>query len=237
MAHAEILAMSEIIEQGASATDCRQQRVRVGEIVIPPTTLAFDVDDDGHIARIAEVPANLENAGIHNGYELCELDGEPGYQVVDQLMRGERVLQLGMAVTVKFSNGSEMTTVRVLFTDGMAEQPAELSLEALIAESMDLRRRSSGPDSASEEVQLIAPDAELPAVAAADEHCAEPARALPQEQEPALPPASTFGPKPYPPNCPEQDRRWFDESRHTVSYSAIDESYNALGWLPDRGPL
>jgi hypothetical protein len=78
---------------------------------------------------------------------------------------------------------------------------------------------------------------------------AEPARAREEEPiEPALndvsPAAPTFddaqtpfGARPYPPNCPKEDRRFFDSLGRSVSYQASDGDYNAFGWLPDRGAI
>jgi hypothetical protein len=119
--HARIV---EVAEAAGQVTTSAATELATDIIRLSRDKVVFGFDRDGD-ARIVEVPPELENAGVYDGFEFCELDGKPGYQVVDQLERKEPVLPLGVPLVLKFASGNETRIVRVLLTDEPAVAAAD----------------------------------------------------------------------------------------------------------------
>jgi hypothetical protein len=124
-AAAAVAAVMKAVRGEGVTTSAATEQLAVGIIRVPRNKLFFDTDHDAGVARIVGVPPELEHAGVHDGFELCELDGEPGYQIVHRLHRGERAVRFGVPIVVKFRNESEIATLQLLLTDAIAEAPRE----------------------------------------------------------------------------------------------------------------
>jgi hypothetical protein len=177
--------------EGVTTSAATEQLLATDIVTLPRNKVVFDPD-----ARIVEVPPELENAGVHDGFELCELDGQPGYQVVDRLKRDEPVLRLGVPMVLRFASGSETTTIRLLLTDAVPTSTE--AAEPASAPRIYRRPRQSASQAAA--------DAMPPPL--------EPPPRLPDDPTP-------FGPRAQP-NMPEQDLRFFESMRQRREEAPYD---------------
>jgi hypothetical protein len=220
-----------------------RRRVRIGgeNVIRLIGGLLFDLED-GHVARIIDPPLELKGVGVTEGDQVCGFDGEAGFLVVDELLRGERVLPLGVPVMLKFASKTEAKTIsiRVLFS-GQSSQPVVAEQQPspegidVSAEEVDLDRERAVEETLLAEFRKFAADS-------------EPARALSEDQKPApvepllqLPRReigdegnSPFGFRRWPATMPISDQNFYESHGRGVSYCAQDESYNVFPW-PNRG--
>jgi hypothetical protein len=165
--------------------------------------------DDSHELR--PLVMRIRRAGVVLAVELFSAPApNDGAEVADEIDQGERADASADA--------------------GFAPEDAvnvAVSLETLIAQSMlppeerdpAMRSRHS-PPIADHAVDDVAADAMPP--------LEPPPRPCDEE-------TGRFGPRPHPPNCPESDRRFYESSGRTVSYSAQNPNYNPFA-LPDAPP-
>jgi len=180
-----------------------------GKSIIVLADLALDLEHDGQIARVAEVPESLKAVGIHDGDQISQFDGESGYQ---KLKRDE--VRFGVPLTIEFTSGSKITTVQVLFT---ATEHKRASIAAApVAAPLDLIE-SDVSAAAADSQALVAEFQNYFAVTPAparEEAAIEPPPRLPDDQTP-------FGPRDQP-NVPEQDLRFFESIRQRREEAPYD---------------
>lgn len=174
----------------------------------------FKVGDLWIRVAVGDVPAELARSVIEEGRSLdvAELTIE--------------MLRDGKPLTLKIPAPNSASEVAQL----VADEDADSLDETLLGEFRKYFATTVAPAVAAQEQEAAQPDAET--VAAAESE-------LPLDPPPRRPIDDTqtpFGPRPYPPNCPEHERAWFEFSsrQDAVSYSAIDGNYDPFA-LPDVG--